>query len=180
MEQAPIRGIEEKINRYERKLQDIRSLRNSLGLEPGANSSALGYLSAVEQSSDDWRNSWPVSIFPSQAAVTWWQSPTREQPLTYDGPDWFERSSPKRQRTEWNAVSPQIWTATVHKFEDLTDRSGMEAQQETTLSSRRSGRRPESRRDRRSPTGSSPRSHPKKEEPSGGITQTLSGLLTSA
>ena len=35
--------IKEKINRYERKLEDIRSLRNSLGLEPGANSSALAY-----------------------------------------------------------------------------------------------------------------------------------------
>ena len=33
--------IEEKISRYERKLEDIRSLRSSLGLESGANSSAL-------------------------------------------------------------------------------------------------------------------------------------------
>ena len=64
--------IEEKISRYERKLEDIRSLRNSLGLEPGVNSSFLGFLSAADQSCEDWRNSWPVSIFPSRAAATWW------------------------------------------------------------------------------------------------------------
>ena len=77
--------IEEKIDRNERKLEDIRSLRNYLGLGPGANSSALEFSSIVDQSSHAWRSSWPVRIYPSQAAATWWRSPAREQTLTYSG-----------------------------------------------------------------------------------------------
>ena len=82
---------------------------------------------------------------------------------------------------------------TAHRFEDVTDRSDVEAQQESIPSSRRSARRQDSRRDRRTQTGSmsrsrsrsrsqsrSPRNTPKKEEPSGEITRTLSGLLMSA
>ena len=48
--------IEQKIEKYERKLEDIRNPRNSLGLGPGANSSALEFSSAVDQSSDAWRS----------------------------------------------------------------------------------------------------------------------------
>ena len=49
--------IEEKINQYERKLEDIRSLRRSLGLNPGANYSVLEFSSGADQSSADWRSS---------------------------------------------------------------------------------------------------------------------------
>ena len=97
--------IEQRIEKYERKLEDIRNLRNSLGLGPGANSSALEFSSAVDQSSDAWWNSWPVSIYPSQAAATWWQSPTREPTLTYGEHDWSERNSPERDSGQDGTLS---------------------------------------------------------------------------
>ena len=59
--QRQLDEIEEKINKYEKKLEDIRSLRNSLGLGPGANSSALKFSSVADQSSDAWRSSWMAS-----------------------------------------------------------------------------------------------------------------------
>ena len=66
-------------------------------------------------------------------------------------------------------------------------RSDMEAQQTptSTPSLRRSGRRHESKKERRSPTDSrsrsrSPRTPKRDEEATGGITRTLSGLFTSA
>ena len=48
-----LEGIEEKISQYERKLDGIRSLRSSLGLKPGANSSALGFSSVADQEPEE-------------------------------------------------------------------------------------------------------------------------------
>ena len=102
--------IEKQIEKYERKLEDIKNLRSSLDLDHGANSSALGFSNAVDQNSGAWICSWPVSIFPSQGATACWHSPTEEQSLMYDMPDWYERNSPERQWTGWNTANQGIWT----------------------------------------------------------------------
>ena len=68
--------IEKQIDKYERKLEEIKSLRSSLGLDHGVTSNVLGYSNVVNQNSGAWMSSWPVNIFPSQGAATWWRSPT--------------------------------------------------------------------------------------------------------
>ena len=97
--------IEKQIEKYERKLEAIKTLRSSLGLD-GVTLNDLGYSNDAELNSGDWTSSWPVSIFPSQGAATWWRSPTPDASLTYDAPDWFGKNSPGKQRTEWNTASP--------------------------------------------------------------------------
>ena len=155
---------------------------------------ADAYSRDAEQSSDAWMNTWPVSIFPSQGAAMWWRSPTPDENLTFDAQDWFERNSPGRQRTAWNAPNQGMWTppngltSTATRFEDVTEQSDIEVQVENTPSMRRSAKRPGSRRDRSFPTGSRNQSRSRSRSPhsektrktSGGITGTLSGLFTSA
>ena len=94
-------------DRYERKLEEVRDLRSSLGLD-GVTLNELSYSRDATPNSDDWRTTWPVSIWPSQGAATWWRSPTPDENLTFDAHDWFERNSPGRQRTAWNAPNQGI------------------------------------------------------------------------
>ena len=111
----------------------LERLRSSLGLDR-VTLNDLGYSRDVEPNSGAWTSSWPVSIFPSQGAATWWRSPTPDGNLTYGAQDWFEKSSPGRQRIKWNAPSPGIWTpphgltSTAHRFEDVLEQSDVEAQ----------------------------------------------------
>ena len=48
--------IEKQIEKYERKLEEIKSLRSSLGLD-GVTSNDLRYSKSAELNSDDWTNS---------------------------------------------------------------------------------------------------------------------------
>ena len=78
--------IEKQIEKYEKKLEEIKALRSSLGLD-GVTLNDLAYSRDAGQNSADWTNTWPVSIFPSQGAATWWRSPITEENLTYNGQD---------------------------------------------------------------------------------------------
>ena len=51
------------------------------------------YKRTADPTCDDWRSSWPVSVFLSRGAATWWQSPTREPPLRFDAQDRPESST---------------------------------------------------------------------------------------
>ena len=82
--------IEKQIEKYEKKLEEIKALRSSLGLV-GVTLNDLAYSRDAGQNSGDWTTTWPVSIFPSQGAATWWRSPIQEENLMYDEQDWFER-----------------------------------------------------------------------------------------
>ena len=78
--------IEKQIEKYERKLEEIRNLRSSLGLD-GVTLNNLAYSNGAGQNSDSWRTTWSVSILPSQGVATWWRSPTPDESLTYDERD---------------------------------------------------------------------------------------------
>ena len=83
--------IEKQIEKYKRKLEEIKSLRSSLGLDHGVTSNVLRYPNVVDQSLGAWTSSWKLNIFPSQGAATWWRSHTEDPSLTYDAPDWSAR-----------------------------------------------------------------------------------------
>ena len=106
-QQEEIKAI---ISKCERKLDEIRSLRESLDLEPGNSYSGTGFSSVVGLISAISNSSSPVSVFPSQGAATWWYSDTREPPLTYDELDWHGRSRTETPRTLWNAGPTVMWT----------------------------------------------------------------------
>ena len=118
-------NIEKRIKKYERKLEEVRNLRSSLGLD-GVTLNELSYSNDVVQNSDNWRTTWPVSIWPSQGAATWWRSPTPEIQTTFGEPDWYANGSPARQQTGWREHSPRTWTpphgltSTDERFEDVT------------------------------------------------------------
>ena len=86
MDKHQLDEIEKQIGKYERKLEEIKTLRSSLGLD-GVTLNDLGYSNDVEPNSGAWTSSWPVSIFPSQGAATWWHSPTPDENLTYGAHD---------------------------------------------------------------------------------------------
>ena len=50
-------NIEKRIEKYERKLEEVRNLRSSLGLD-GVTLNELSYSSAATPNSDDWRTTW--------------------------------------------------------------------------------------------------------------------------
>ena len=54
-------NIEKQIEKYERKLEEVRNLRSSLGLD-GVTLNELSFSNNATQNSDDWRTTWPVSI----------------------------------------------------------------------------------------------------------------------
>ena len=57
--------IEKQIEKYERKLEQIKALRSSLELD-GVTLNDLAYSRDAGQNSGDWTTTWPVSILPSQ------------------------------------------------------------------------------------------------------------------
>ena len=91
---------EKQSEKYERKLEEVQNLRSSLGLD-GVTLNELVYSSDAGQNSDNWRTTWPVSIWPSQGAAMLWRSPTPEETTIFDEPGWYVNGSPVKPKTEW-------------------------------------------------------------------------------
>ena len=99
--------IEKQIEKYERKLEEIKTLRSSLGLD-GVTLNDLAYSNDAGQNSGDWRTTWPVSILPSQGVATWWRSPTPDETMMYDERQSRETED-RMERTQSRDVDASAW-----------------------------------------------------------------------